>query len=390
MWKVENGDRKGDYYAYECGKMKQWGNWDNLLYSDDLIHIEDGKKGRFMVIEDHDTQKVYYRGSFNSEMKRDGLGVEYDRKSGELLYNGVWKNDELIKIIRYFSGDRMIEFDARYPNLDLTERHPIYEGGYTFDEKNLIFKRDGIGYLIDPNARYAICECVWKNGKLVERVELKEGWYILPRSRRSSMNGNSSSHPTVSPLPKFPNPLNSSASASFSSSTLSDTSVPSTQRDVASFQSPQLDQELGIYESMTELVIPKGSCNHTSSLKLTNLPHLESISIGDNCFQNAESFQVDGLENLKQITIGHDSFINTLSLQLTNQSFKVTNCNKLQTISIGSSSFAAFNTFIVEHLDSLAKLEIGKLGEKSGNFLNASLKLKSRNQECNLSQIFLI
>ena len=357
MWKVENGDRKGDYYAYECGKMKQWGNWDNLLYSDDLIHIEDGKNGRFMVMEDHDTQKVYYRGSFNSEMKRDGWGVEYDRKSGELLYNGVWKNDELIKIIRYFSGDRMIEFDARYPNLDLTERHPIYEGGYTFDEKNLIFKRDGIGYLIDPNARYAICECVWKNGKLVE---------------------------------KFPNPLNSSASASFSSSTLSDTSVPSTQRDVASFQSPQLDQELGINESMTELVIPKGSCNHTSSLKLTNLPHLESISIGDNCFQNAESFQVDGLENLKQITIGHDSFINTLSLQLTNQSFKVTNCNKLQTISIGSSSFAAFNTFIVEHLDSLAKLEIGKLGEKSGNFLNASLKLKSRNQECNLSQIFLI
>ena len=176
-WKEIGYMRVGGFTVYEKGKAVSRGNWSGLDGKENR-YMWNSKKGLELVVEGDD---VIYRGGFDSieSMKREGKGMEVDKKSGRVLRCGEWKHDELFQVIQEFENDEvMIEYEVEEgkENVSLLNRHPVYEGGYVFDEETTSYLRHGEGCEIDGGI--AAREGKWERGKLVESVDLFDGWYV--------------------------------------------------------------------------------------------------------------------------------------------------------------------------------------------------------------------
>ena len=98
---------------------------------------------------------------------------------------------------------------------------------------------------------------------------------------------------------------------------------------------------------------------------------LESIEIGDDCFESVKTFKIDGLNQLKSLKIGNDSFTQVKSTDKWNEgkannqskSFHILNCESLESIEIGEYSFCDFAGEF--ELKNLSKLQIIKIGSIS-------------------------
>ena len=110
------------------------------------------------------------------------------------------------------------------------------------------------------------------------------------------------------------------------------------------------------------------------------LLNLESIEIGDDCFELVQTFQIDGLNRLKTIIIGNNSFT-----QFKNgwgddesKSFHILNCESLESIEIGEYSFSDFaGEFELKNLPQLQSIQIGSIGcNNSNNFYNSSFVIR--------------
>ena len=127
---------------------------------------------------------------------------------------------------------------------------------------------------------------------------------------------------------------------------------------------------------MTELVIPSNCCNDLTELDLNRFEWLESIKIGDDCFESVKTFQMDGLNQLKSLKIGLNSFTQVKQSnwgynKANNQSksFHILNCESLESIEIGEYSFSDFaGQFELKNLPSLQSIQIGKIRSESYNF----------------------
>ena len=103
--------------------------------------------------------------------------------------------------------------------------------------------------------------------------------------------------------------------------------------------------------------------------------NLESIEIGDDCFQSVQTFKIEGVSRLKTIKIGNNSFTqeedddgNDVS-----KSFHILNCESLESIQIGEYSFSDFGgEFELKNLPQLQSIQIGTIGSDSSNFSNSS------------------
>ena len=178
-WKEVNGVRTGGFTLYEKGKALRSEDW-NGLAGKEYRCIENCKNGLELVVEGNG---VVYRGGFDAveSMKREGRGMEFDEKSGRVLRCGVWKNDELFHINQECEDEEvMIEYaiEEGMENVGLLNRHPVYEGGYVFDEEKRELLRNGYGCEIDVNTGIAVREGTWERGVLKESVELFDGWYV--------------------------------------------------------------------------------------------------------------------------------------------------------------------------------------------------------------------
>ena len=176
-WKEIGHMRLGAITVYDQGKAVSRGNW-NGLDGKENRYMWNSKKGLELVVEEDD---VIYRGGFDNvkSMKREGKGLEVDNKSGRVLRCGVWKNDELFQVIQEFESDEvMIEYEVEEmkENVSVLNRHPVYEGGYVFDEATSTYLRHGDGCEIEGGI--AVREGKWEKGELVESVELFDGWYV--------------------------------------------------------------------------------------------------------------------------------------------------------------------------------------------------------------------
>ena len=178
-WKEVNGIRIGGFTVYEKGKAVRSEDWNGLAGKENRS-IENCKSGLELVI---DGDGVVYRGGFDDveSMKREGRGMEFDEKSGRVLRCGVWKNDELFHLEKECEDEEvMIEYEAEEgkENVSVLNRHPVYEGGYVFDEEKREVLRNGYGCEIDVNTGMAVKEGTWERGVLKESVELFDGWYV--------------------------------------------------------------------------------------------------------------------------------------------------------------------------------------------------------------------
>ena len=117
---------------------------------------------------------------------------------------------------------------------------------------------------------------------------------------------------------------------------------------------------------------------------------LESIEIGNNCFESVQSFSIDGFNTLKSLKIGDNSFTkldNVLWTSITyeeivemcdrSKSFQIRNCKSLESIEIGEYSFSDFaGDFELKNLNSLQSVRIGQVGSRSGNFYFSSFVIR--------------
>ena len=95
--------------------------------------------------------------------------------------------------------------------------------------------------------------------------------------------------------------------------------------------------------------------------------NLEELIIGNNCFSNVNVFNIDGLNHLKSVKIGSNSFTKkkndqgySRKLNIKFRSFSIVNCDKLESIEIGSYSFSDYGGgFELKNLPKLSTIKIG-------------------------------
>ena len=133
--------------------------------------------------------------------------------------------------------------------------------------------------------------------------------------------------------------------------------------------------------SITSITIPNFSCNNTdyTTFNFSRFTLVESIEIGNDCFESVKTFQIDGLNRLKTIKIGNNSFTQEKNGNGIDKSksFHILNCESLESIQIGEYSFSDFGgEFELENLPQLQSIRIGTIGSKSNNFYRSSLMIR--------------
>ena len=107
--------------------------------------------------------------------------------------------------------------------------------------------------------------------------------------------------------------------------------------------------------------------------------NLESIEIGNECFEFVETFQIDGLNQLQTIKIGNNSFTQSkywYGLDKS-KSFHILNCQSLVSIQIGECSFSDYaSEFELKNLPQLQSIQIGTIGNDSYNFYGSSFVIR--------------
>ena len=144
--------------------------------------------------------------------------------------------------------------------------------------------------------------------------------------------------------------------------------------------------------SVKSIIIPDWACNDKeyTIFDFSRFFQVESIEIGNNCFESVQSFSIDGFNTLKSLKIGSNSFTKLNNVTWTSKaydeiiemcdrskSFQIRNCASLESIEIGEYSFSDFaGDFELKNLNSLQSIKIGTIGYHSGNFFNNSFVIR--------------
>ena len=133
--------------------------------------------------------------------------------------------------------------------------------------------------------------------------------------------------------------------------------------------------------SVTSIIIPNWTCNDIdyTIFDFSRFNIVESIEIGDDCFESVQTFQIDGLNRLKTIKIGNNSFTQKKNSWGNDESksFHILNCESLESIQIGEYSFSDYaGKFELKNLPQLQSIHIGTVGSDSYNFYSASFVIR--------------
>ena len=131
----------------------------------------------------------------------------------------------------------------------------------------------------------------------------------------------------------------------------------------------------------TSIVLPNWTCNdkNYTIFDFSRFTQVESIEIGDDCFESVQTFEIDGLNRLKTIKIGINSFTQRKNEEDydKSKSFHILNCGSLESIQIGRYSFSDFaGDFELKNLPQLQSIQIGTIGSDSYNFYHSSFVIR--------------
>ena len=407
-WRENNGVKVGGFTVYEKGKALRSEDWKGLGGKERRC-IENCKHGLELVVEGNG---VVYRGGFDDveSMKREGRGMEFDEKSGRVLRCGVWKNDELFQIeMECESEEVMIEYEAEegMENVSLLNRHPVYEGGYVFNEEKKEVLRHGYGCEIEGGV--AVREGVWERGELKESVELFEGWYVKREGSDVFQWGGKKANETINVDMKDKPEIQTRSenrmrrvytSVSMRSPNLWSSREGINKGTVSPIYQSYKNQESGVGERVDEWKKEGGNdrngsddttvpvTNHITSittiedislncehirlqqcpdcygnLNFSKFSSLVSVVIDDYSLNNATFVTFISMSQLESITIGVRSFTAANGL-------RIENCDKLESLKIGPHSFRNATSFIVMNCQNLKSITVGNDTENSLNFMN--------------------
>ena len=133
--------------------------------------------------------------------------------------------------------------------------------------------------------------------------------------------------------------------------------------------------------STTSISFPNGTCNFSkyTILDISRLSGIKTFEIGNDCFESVKTFKIDGLNRLKTIKIGNNSFTQEKNGYGNDKSksFHILNCESLESIQIGESSFSDFDgEFELKNLPQLQSIQIGTVRSYSCNFYHSSFVLR--------------
>ena len=136
-----------------------------------------------------------------------------------------------------------------------------------------------------------------------------------------------------------------------------------------------------IDNSITSIIVRNGSNNDINYkvFDYSELNHIESIEIGNDCFGSVETFRIDRLNGLKSLKIGKNSFTLTKNSAGNDKSksFHILNCVSLKSIQIGEYSFSDYaGDFELKNLPQLQSIQIGTIGRESCNFFDSSFVIR--------------
>jgi len=100
-----------------------------------------------------------------------------------------------------------------------------------------------------------------------------------------------------------------------------------------------------------------GYGNDLSGFDVDCLKGIERVEIGNGCFKKVNRFVIDGLNELKSVNIGKNSF----KLNEENRygsSCLIMNCDQLNEIHIGENSFYWYESFELKNLPSLISIQL--------------------------------
>ena len=329
-WKEDrNGNKSEWFFRYKNGRVDFCQRFQDILEQMNSIRYVSHKKRMRMEIWSAKTGHLLYHGEYDERRMKEGWGIEYDEESGNVVVEGIFSKGRLKEVIRCFNGDVMTELKRNgSDSLDPTKRIPIYVGGFRYDEDNETFVREGKGCLIDAKSGIATRECEWKDGVEVSGVDLNDGWY---------------------------NPF----------------CVEITIKEPKELENVRFE--------MTDLKISSNSCNDVKELDLERFEWLQSIEIGDDCFESMQTFKIDGLRRLKSLKIGNNSFTQKKNTwgDDKSKSFHILNCESLKSIQIGEYSFNDYGgKFELKNLPQLQSIQIGLMGSDSYNFFWSSFVIR--------------
>ena len=133
--------------------------------------------------------------------------------------------------------------------------------------------------------------------------------------------------------------------------------------------------------SIRSVILANNSCNERdyTVFDFSRFSQVESIEIGDDCFESVKTFKIDGLNRLKTIKIGINSFTQYKNSYGDDESksFHILNCESLESIQIGQCSFSDLaGDFELKNLPQLQSIEIGTTGSDSNNFNRSSFVIR--------------
>ena len=136
-----------------------------------------------------------------------------------------------------------------------------------------------------------------------------------------------------------------------------------------------------IDSSITSIIIPNWTCNDIdyTIFDFSRFSIVESIEIGNDCFESVKTFEIEGLNRLKTIKIGINSFTQNKNGggNDKSKSFHILNCELLRSIQIGEYSFGDFGgEFELKNLPQLQSIQIGTIGSDSYNFWYSSFVIR--------------
>lgn len=288
------------------------------------IQVKQGKakrgKGKQVKIKQVKGMKGYYEFSQNDAPPIFVSQInKYNQKHGECFeFEGdtlkrvcEYDSDVLMCVIVEFHGETMVEKD---------NGTIVYEGGY---KGNMItgFWRDGKGKEYDINGRMTY-EGEWSNG-----------W------KRGSGKQYSDNNPENETEWYY----------DYNKNTYLDNmrncgvDVSSTDLDIKSdylFKKTMVVLATPLFSKLKSVSISIDSKDNVSVFDISGLGELETIVITKNCML----FKTEGMERRSKTPHG---------------SFRVVNCGKLKTISIGDYSFSCYQSFEMSNLPSLESIVLG-------------------------------
>ena len=138
-----------------------------------------------------------------------------------------------------------------------------------------------------------------------------------------------------------------------------------------------------LHNHIEELIVSNNSCDgpEWTTLDLSLMSKLRLLEVGDDCFENVKEVKLIGLNQLESVVIGENSFTKQNNSDRPGYNacrhFYLKDCERLKELKIGRYSFSDYSVCEIENVPSLKGIEMGYLDEKSFNFFNASLELKS-------------